>query len=105
MSSQSTRDQCSNEPPAASYVVDAEDLDKETALGVAAIRRAEITKGETSMTAATDLAVRRALEAAGVMFIDENGVAGPAVASALASLTRLKPTATILRLAKKKRKR
>jgi hypothetical protein len=30
-------------------------------------------RGETSMTAANDLAVRRALEDAGVEFIDENG--------------------------------
>jgi hypothetical protein len=29
--------------------------------------------GETSMTAANDLSVRRALELAGVEFIDENG--------------------------------
>ena len=34
--------------------------------------------GETSMTAANDLAVRRALEMAGVEFIDENG-GGPGV--------------------------
>ena len=33
--------------------------------------------GLRSMTTANDLAVRRALEAAGVMFIDENGGAGP----------------------------
>ena len=31
------------------------------------------------MTVANDLAVRWALEAAGVIFIDENGDAGPAV--------------------------
>jgi hypothetical protein len=31
------------------------------------------------MTAANDLAVRRALEAAGVEFIDENGGGGPGV--------------------------
>ena len=37
------------------------------------IRRAELADGETSMTAANDLAVRRALEMAGVEFIDENG--------------------------------
>jgi hypothetical protein len=36
-------------------------------------RRAELADGETSMTAANDLAVRRALELAGVEFIDENG--------------------------------
>jgi hypothetical protein len=36
-------------------------------------RRAELADGETSMTAANDLAVRRALELADVEFIDENG--------------------------------
>ena len=41
-------------------------------------RRAELSDSETSMTAANDLAVRRALEAAGVEFIDENG-SGPGV--------------------------
>jgi hypothetical protein len=46
--------------------------------GVATIRSAELTDGETSMTAANDLAVRRALELAGVEFIDENG-GGPGV--------------------------
>ena len=56
----------------------AEDLARESALGVATIRRAELTEDETSMTAANDLAVRRALEAAGVEFIDENG-GGPGV--------------------------
>jgi hypothetical protein len=43
-----------------------------------AIRRAELADEETSMTAANDLAVRRALEAAGIEFIDENG-GGPGV--------------------------
>lgn len=42
------------------------------------IRRAELADGETSMTAANDLAIRRALELAGVEFIDENG-GGPGV--------------------------
>ena len=37
------------------------------------IRRAELTEDETSITVANDSAVRRALEAAGVEFIDENG--------------------------------
>ena len=40
---------------------------------MATIRRAEVRGGETVMTAANELAVRRALEAAGVDFIDENG--------------------------------
>jgi len=42
-------------------------------LGLATIKRAEAAENETSMTTANDLAVRRALEAAGVEFIDEDG--------------------------------
>jgi hypothetical protein len=45
---------------------------------VITIRRAELTEGETSLTTANDLAVRRTLEAAGVEFIDEDG-GGPGV--------------------------
>jgi hypothetical protein len=56
----------------------AEDLAREAALGLATIRRAEGAENETSMTIANDLAVRRALETAGVEFIDENG-GGPGV--------------------------
>jgi hypothetical protein len=56
----------------------AEDLARESSLSVATIRRAELADGETSMTVANNLAVRRALEAAGVEFIDENG-GGPGV--------------------------
>ena len=56
----------------------AEDLARRSLLSVATIRRAELTEDETLMTAANDLAVRRALEAAGVEFIDENG-GGPGV--------------------------
>jgi hypothetical protein len=56
----------------------AEDLARESAVGVATIRRAELTEDETSMTVANNLSVRRALEAAGVEFIDENG-GGPGV--------------------------
>ena len=56
----------------------AEELAQESAIGVTTIRRAELSDGETSMTAANDLAVRRALELAGVEFIDENG-GGPGV--------------------------
>ena len=55
-----------------------QDLARQSSLSVATIRRAELTDDETSMTAANDLAVRRALEAAGVEFIDENG-GGPGV--------------------------
>ncbi len=56
----------------------AEDLAREASLGLATIRRAEGAENETSMTSANDFAVRRALEAAGVEFIDENG-GGPGV--------------------------
>ena len=56
----------------------AEDLARQSAVGVTTIRRAEITEGETSMTTANDLAVRRALENAEVEFINENG-GGPGV--------------------------
>jgi hypothetical protein len=56
----------------------AEDLARESTLGVTTIRRAELTEAQTSMTTANDLAVRRALEAAGVEFIDDNG-GGPGV--------------------------
>ena len=42
------------------------------------IRRAEVAEGPTTLTAANDLAIRRALEEAGVVFIDENG-GGPGV--------------------------
>ena len=51
----------------------AADLAKEAALGANTIRRAEVAEGLTSLTAANELAIRRALEAAGVGFIDENG--------------------------------
>ena len=51
----------------------AEDLARESAVGVTTIRRAELTSDKTSMTAANDLSVRRALEAAGIEFIDPNG--------------------------------
>jgi ribosome-binding protein aMBF1 (putative translation factor) len=56
----------------------AADLAKECALGANTIRRAEVAENGTSLTAANDLAVRRALESAGVEFIDENG-GGPGV--------------------------
>jgi ribosome-binding protein aMBF1 (putative translation factor) len=56
----------------------AEDLARESAVGVTTIRRAELTEDETSMTVPNDQAVRRALEAVGIEFIDENG-GGPGV--------------------------
>jgi DNA-binding XRE family transcriptional regulator len=56
----------------------ADDLAREAALGRNTILRAEIADDQTSLTVANDLAVRRALEAAGVEFIDRNG-GGPGV--------------------------
>jgi hypothetical protein len=56
----------------------AEDLARESAVGIATIRRAELREEETSLTAPNDQAIKRALEAAGVEFIDENG-GGPGV--------------------------
>jgi transcriptional regulator with XRE-family HTH domain len=56
----------------------AEDLARESAVGVATIRRAELAGRETSMTSPNDSAIRHTLEAAGVEFIDENG-GGPGV--------------------------
>jgi hypothetical protein len=56
----------------------AEDLARESALGLNTIKRAELAEDKTSLTVANDLAVRRALEAAGVEFIDGNG-GGPGV--------------------------
>ena len=57
----------------------AEDLARAAALGVNTIRRAEFAEDGTSLTAANQLAIRRALEAAGILFIDENGEAGRGV--------------------------
>jgi ribosome-binding protein aMBF1 (putative translation factor) len=56
----------------------AADLAEESSLGANTIRRAEVAENGTSLTAANELAIRRALEAAGVEFIEENG-GGPGV--------------------------
>ena len=56
----------------------AEDLARESALGVNTIRRAEVAEESISLTAANNLAIRRAFENAGVELIDENG-GGPGV--------------------------
>lgn len=57
----------------------AEDLARETSLGVTTIRRAELRASATKLTAANDFAIRRALETAGIEFIDASGNAGPGV--------------------------
>jgi len=51
----------------------ADDLARASAVGVTTIRRAELAEEATSLTAANDRSLRRALEDAGVEFIDENG--------------------------------
>ena len=56
----------------------AADLAREANLGLATIRRAEVVDGPLPMTSANEMAVRRALEAAGIEFIAENG-GGPGV--------------------------
>lgn len=56
----------------------AEDLARETTLSVTTVRRAELRGSETSLTTSNDRAIRQALEAAGVEFIDANG-GGPGV--------------------------
>jgi hypothetical protein len=54
----------------------AEDLSRLSAVSLRTIRRAEVTERQTAMTVANDLAVRRALESAGVEFTngDQPGV-------------------------------
>ena len=56
----------------------AETLAEKSKVGVATIRRAEGHDGESRMTAPNVEAVRAALEAGGVEFIDRNG-GGPGV--------------------------
>ena len=56
----------------------ANDLAEAAAVGVNTVRRAEVAEEELAMTTANNMAVRQALENAGVEFIDENG-GGPGV--------------------------
>lgn len=51
----------------------AEELARASALGANTVRRAEVVEGATALTVANDRAIRKALEDAGVEFIDENG--------------------------------
>jgi hypothetical protein len=54
----------------------AEDLSQQSAVSLRTIRRAEVAERQTAMTVANDLAVRHALESAGVEFTngDQPGV-------------------------------
>jgi transcriptional regulator with XRE-family HTH domain len=56
----------------------AEELARHTALSVTTIRRAELMPSATSLTRVNDQAIRRALESAGVEFIDADD-GGPGV--------------------------
>jgi hypothetical protein len=49
------------------------DLAKASNVGVATIRRVEVMDGEIPATKANQVALRRALETAGVEFIEQNG--------------------------------
>ena len=51
----------------------AEDLSRQSAVSLRTIQRAERTAHGTSLTFANELAIRSALESAGVEIIDENG--------------------------------
>jgi hypothetical protein len=57
----------------------AQELANASSVGVTTIRRAELTQSETKLTRANDQAIRRALEAAGVEFVDAEGEGGPGV--------------------------
>ena len=52
------------------------DLASASKVGVATIRRAEVVDGEIPATLPNEAALRRALESAGVEFIDNNGDGG-----------------------------
>jgi hypothetical protein len=56
----------------------AEELADHCSVSLRTIRRAELPDQEVTMTAANELSIRRALETAGVEFINENG-GGPGV--------------------------
>jgi hypothetical protein len=49
------------------------DLANASKVGVATIRRAEVVDGEIPVTMANEAAIRRALETAGIQFIEHNG--------------------------------
>jgi hypothetical protein len=49
------------------------DLAAASKVGVATIRRVEVVHGEIPVTLANEAALRRALETAGIEFIEENG--------------------------------
>ena len=56
----------------------AEDLSRHSSVSVTTIRRAELMPSATALTRANDQVIRRALEQAGIEFIDAEG-GGPGV--------------------------
>ena len=58
--------------------ITADQLAQQAKIGIATVRRAEAMQGVPTITAANLAAIRAALEAAGVVFVDENGH-GPGV--------------------------
>ena len=56
----------------------AQDLARQSSVSLRTIRRAELAQRATSLTVANNVAIRRALENAGVCFINPNG-GGPGV--------------------------
>lgn len=56
-----------------------QDLAKRSAVGLATLKRVEAAGSELTGTAQTMARIQRALEAAGISFIDEDGTQGPGV--------------------------
>ncbi len=56
--------------------ITAQQLADRASVGVATVRRAETSDKITYLNRSTDQAIRRALEEAGVIFLDANGHAG-----------------------------
>jgi hypothetical protein len=54
----------------------AEDLARHSAVSVSAIRRAELMPSETALTRVNDTVIRRALEEAGIEFLDADAQGG-----------------------------
>jgi hypothetical protein len=67
------RDERRDDSLRATFFRSADDLARESSLGLNTIKRAKFAEDRTSLTVANDLAVWHALEAAGVEFIDEDG--------------------------------
>jgi transcriptional regulator with XRE-family HTH domain len=56
-----------------------QDLAKRSAVGLATLKRVEAAGSELTGTAQTLARIQRALEAAGIIFIDQDGSNGPGV--------------------------